>query len=54
MPCTQQFIAMGSQMPDDIAYFTRRKPGIHRHRQIVQPELGFHITATDVDTQKAM
>ena len=36
-------------MADDNAYFVGRKPGIHRHRQIVQPELGFHIAAADVD-----
>jgi hypothetical protein len=40
---------MGSQMADDTAYFMRRKPGIHRHGQIVKPELGFHVVAADVD-----
>src|SRR4030081_917600 len=49
MPCTQQFIAMGSQLADDTAYFMRRKPGIHCYGQIVQPELGFHIATADVD-----
>jgi hypothetical protein len=39
-------------MPDDTAYFMRRKPGIHRDGKIVQPELGFHIAATDVDMRR--
>jgi hypothetical protein len=43
---------MGPQMPDDIAYFMRRKPGIHRHGQIVQPELAFHIATADVDMRR--
>ena len=43
---------MGSQMTDDIAYFMGRKPGIHGHGEIVQPEFGFHIAAADVDTRR--
>ena len=45
---------MGPQMADDIAYFMRRKPGIHRNGHIVQPELGFHVAAADVDMRGSL
>ena len=41
-------------MADDTAYFMRRKPGIHRKGHIVQPELGFHVAAADVDMRGSL
>src|SRR4051812_37829891 len=52
MPCTQQFVATGSQITDDTAYFMGRKPGIHRNTEIVQPELGFHFATANVDMRR--
>jgi hypothetical protein len=43
---------MGPQIADDTAYFMGRKPGIQRDRQIVQPELGLHIAAADMDMRR--
>ena len=52
MPCTQQPFAIRSQMANDIAYFRRRKPGIHHDGQIMEPEFGFHVAAPDMDMRR--
>jgi hypothetical protein len=49
MPRAQQFLAILSQMSNDIADFMRRKPCINRDRQVVKPKLSFMIASTDVD-----
>ena len=36
-------------MADDIADFMGRKPGVHSHREIVKPKLGFLVAGFDVN-----
>src|SRR5580700_8641940 len=48
MPFAFEEVALRSQMADDSADFVRGKFRIDRHREIMQPELGFEIAGPDV------
>jgi hypothetical protein len=39
-------------VPDDIADFVRREPGIDGHREIVKPDFGFLLTRSDVNMSR--
>ena len=40
---------MSLKVGDNIAKFMSRIPGIHRHREVVQPNLGLFVACADVN-----
>src|SRR3984893_14343455 len=52
MPFAFEDIALRSQVTDNSADFMGRKSRIHRDREIVQPELGFEISGSDMDMRR--
>jgi hypothetical protein len=46
MPSSQQRVAMGSQISDNITQFVRRKSAIGGNSKIVEPKLRFLIART--------
>jgi hypothetical protein len=49
IPGAQQLIAVSLQVPDNIAKFMGRIPGIQGNRMVMQPDFGFPVARTDVD-----
>src|SRR5256885_6587794 len=49
IPCAYELIAVSLQVPDNIAKFVSRIPGIQGNGKVVQPEFGFPVAGADVD-----
>src|SRR5206468_258600 len=52
MPFAFEEIPSRSQVTDNSADFMGRKSRVDRHRQVVQPELGFVIAGSDVNVRR--
>src|SRR6266853_4787338 len=52
MPFAFEKIALRSQVPDNSADFVGGKSRIDRDREVVEPELGFEISRSDVDMRR--